>query len=227
MDKKGKILIVEDDKTIREELQMTLMAAGYEARIMEDFSDPAGSALAVKPDLILLDVNLQKKSGLAICEEIRQYSQVPVIFVTATNTPIDELNGMLRGRDDYVSKPYQLPVLLARIGAVLRRTFGNGAGAPQKTEYKGIVLDIAAACVCKGSKKCDLTKNEMKILHCLFEHPGDFVSRTDIIDYLWDNEVFIDDNTLSVNVTRIRNKLKSIGAGDFIETKRGLGYRIG
>lgn len=226
MDEKAKILIVEDDQTIREELQMSLMAAGYEACIMEDFSDPAGIALAQAPDLILLDVNLPGKSGLSICEEIRQSSRVPVIFVTANNTPMDELNGMLLGGDDYVTKPYQLPVLLAHIGAVLRRTLGNGTGTQKKPEYKGVTLDTAAACVRKGSEKCDLTKNEVKILHCLFEHPGDFVSRADIIDYLWDNEVFIDDNTLSVNVTRIRNKLDSIGVKDFIETKRGLGYRI-
>ncbi len=173
-------------------------------------------------------MNLPGVSGLKVCEKIRETSDVPVIFVTGNNTPMDELNGILRGGDDYVTKPYQLPVLTARIGAVLRRTLGRGQEreSSARQEYRGVVLDTAAARISKGEKLCELTKNELKILYCLFRHPGEIVSRADMIDYLWDNEVFIDDNTLSVNITRIRSKLKEIGAENFIETKRGMGYRI-
>ena len=232
MARKPKILIIEDDPIIREELRTCLEGAGYEADILTDFANGARKALKAAPDLILLDVSLPGISGLVICQEIRRSSQVPIIFVTAKNTPMDELNGILRGGDDYVSKPYQLPVLLARIGAVLKRTMGAAhagegtADMPLKPEFNGIVLDTAAARLIKGDQTADLTKNEVKILYCLYEHPGKFVSREDIIDYLWDNEVFIDDNTLSVHVTRIRNKLKGLGVEDFIETRRGMGYRL-
>lgn len=226
MNRKARILIIEDDKTIREELEMYLSVSGYEVRVLSDFSNTVKDALNQNPDLILLDVNLPGTNGMAVCEQIRRTSQVPIIFVTGNNTSMDELNGILRGGDDYITKPYQLPVLMARIGAVLRRTLGDGDRVSVKSEYKGVLLDIAAAQISKGQEKRELTKNELRILHCLYQHPGEIVSRADMIDYLWDNEVFIDDNTLSVHVARLRNKLSEIGAADFIETKRGLGYRI-
>lgn len=199
---------------------------GYEVSSVHDFSNVAAEILNEKPDLVLLDVNLPGMNGLNICEQIRKTSQIPIIFVTGNNTSMDELNCILRGGDDYISKPYQLPVLCARIAAVLKRTFGRTEAVSVKTEYKGVVLDTAAAQISKGEQKQELTKNELKILYCLYQHQGEIVARADIIDYLWDNEVFIDDNVLSVNITRIRSKLEEIGAPDFIETKRGLGYRI-
>ncbi len=226
MDRKAKILIIEDDQEISRELNTYLSREGYETAALESFADTAAQALKAEPDLILLDVNLPGASGLRVCEEIRKVSQVPVIFVTGNNTSMDELNCILRGGDDYVAKPYQLPVLLARIGAVLRRTMGRKDGTEARMEYKGVVLDAAAAQISRGDAKCALTKNELKILYCLYEHQGEIVSREDILDYLWDHEVFIDDNTLSVHVTRIRNKLKEIGSPDFIKTRRGLGYCI-
>jgi len=226
MNGKGKILIVEDEEIIRRELEYYISAAGYQVTSIQDFSNVAADILNGNPDLVLLDVNLPGVGGLEICEQIRQTSQVPIIFVTGNNTSMDELNCILRGGDDYVSKPYQLPVLMARIAAVLRRTLGKPDTDSVKLEYKGVVLDIASAQISKGIHKKELTKNELKILHCLFLHSGEIVSRMDMIDFLWDNEVFIDDNTLSVNITRIRKKLKEIGEAEFIETKRGLGYRI-
>lgn len=225
MRKKAKLVIVEDEKTIRDELDQYLSDYGYQVAAMQNVSDAAADILSENPDLVLLDVNLPGVNGLTVCEQIRKTSQVPIIFVTANNTSMDELNCILRGGDDYVSKPYQLPVLMARIAAVLKRTTRQ-TGAELKTEYKGVVLDVAAAQISRGEQKRELTRNELRILYCLYQHQGEIVSREDIIDYLWDHEVFIDDNTLSVNVTRIRNKLKGIGAEDFIETKRGLGYRI-
>ncbi|MEI3218815.1 MAG: response regulator transcription factor [Lachnoclostridium sp.] len=139
---------------------------------------------------------------------------------------MDELMGMLRGGDDYITKPYQAPILLARIAAVLKRT-----GKGEKKEetlfvYKGVELDIAKCSLSYQGNSMELTKNEMKILYVLFRHAGEYVMRIDIIEYLWENQIFIDDNTLSVHVTRIREKLKNIGVFDFIETKRGMGYRI-
>lgn len=225
MNRKAKILIVEDEENIRRELKRYLSGFGYEAMVIHDFSNVAEDALKQNPDLILLDVNLPGENGLIICEQIRRTSQIPIIFVTGNNTSMDELNCILRGGDDYVSKPYQLPVLMARIGAVLKRTLKADA-LSVKSEYKGVLLDLAAAQISRGEQKRELTKNELKILHCLYQHQGEIVSRADMVDYLWDNEVFIDDNTLSVHMTRIRNKLAEIGASDFIETKRGLGYRI-
>lgn len=226
MEEKKKLYIVEDDGNIRRELQSYLAAAGYQATAAEDFSNVAAQVLAAQPNLVLLDMNLPGISGLHICEQIREKSQVPVIFVTGNNTSMDELNCLLRGGDDFVSKPYQLPVLMARIAAVLRRTAGPGRTEACQSEYKGVTLDLAAGKILRGDCVQELTRNELKILHCLWKHPGEIVSRADLIDELWDHEVFIDDNTLSVNITRIRNKLKEIGAEDFIETKRGLGYRI-
>lgn len=226
MNGKGKLLIVEDEENIRRELEIYLAAAGYKVALIQDFSNMVEEILSENPDLVLLDVNLPGASGLEICEQIRKTSQVPIIFVTGNNTSMDELNCILRGGDDYVSKPYQLPVLMARIAAVLRRTLGNMDTDSMKLEYKGVLLDIASAQISKGIHKRELTKNELKILHCLYLHSGEIVSRMDMIEFLWDNEVFIDDNTLSVNITRIRKKLKEIGVPEFIETKRGLGYRI-
>lgn len=226
MTDKKKLCIVEDEESIRRELESYLAAAGYQVSVIQEFSNAAAKVLEEKPDLVLLDMNLPGVSGLHICEQIRKKSQVPVIFVTGNNTSMDELNCLLRGGDDYVSKPYQLPVLMARIAAVLKRTSGPDPEESLQSEYKGVTLDLAAGRISRGDSAEELTRNELKILHCLWKHPGEIVSRADLIDELWDNEVFIDDNTLSVNITRIRNKLKEIGAVDFIETKRGLGYRI-
>ena len=226
MGKRGKLLIVEDEETIRKELESYLLASGYEVSSLFDFSNVSADILAENPDLVLLDVNLPGVDGLDICGQIRKSSQTPIIFVTGKNTSADELSCILSGGDDYISKPYELPVLMARVAAVLRRTRGKQDADSTKLEYKGVLLDIASAQISKGRQVRELTKNELKILHCLYQHPGEIVPRMDLVDYLWDNEVFIDDNTLSVNVTRIRKKLNEIGAPDFIETKRGLGYRV-
>ena len=139
---------------------------------------------------------------------------------------MDELTGILKGGDDYITKPYQVPVLLARIAAVLKRSSGMQGKERTKFMQRGVELDISRCCISLGDRQAELTKNEMRILHLLFLHPGEFVERMDLIEYLWENQIFIDDNTLSVNITRIREKLKRIGVFHFIETKRGIGYRI-
>lgn len=219
-----KIIIIEDEITIRNELQILLENAGYETFAPDSFSDITEQIIKEEPDLILLDVNLPGISGFDICSQIRGKTEVPVIFLTSRTDSMDELTGILRGADDYITKPYQVPILLARIAAVLKRT----KGIRETTGFtrKEVTLDISKCCLFYREKSVELTKNEMKILHMLFQNSGNYVGRMDLIEYLWENQIFIDDNTLSVNMTRIREKLKTLGVSDFIETKRGVGYKI-
>lgn len=221
----AQIVIVEDEQMIREELAGLLTQAGYQASYLTEFSNAVEEILRRNPDLVLMDVNLPGTSGLLLCDQIRKKSQVPIIFVTSNNTSMDELNCIMRGGDDYVAKPYQVPILLARIAAVLKRTMKKEE-ADTDYQYRGVTFFPLAAQLEYENKRVDLTRNELKILGVLFEHRGEYVSRSALMDTLWDQEIYIDDNTLSVNVTRIRNKLQEIGVEDFIESKRGLGYRI-
>lgn len=226
------IVIVEDDEGIRKELKRLLENAFYQVTVIESFTDVAGQIRVLCPaaDLVLLDLNLPGESGFDVCRKLREYSDIPIIFLTSRTDSMDELTGILNGADDYITKPFNPPILLARIGVVLKRTTSkNAVKSTNDTihlEYKGVTLNLAGAYVEHAGKKADLTKNELKILHLLYQKKGEIVPRMDMIEYLWDNEVFIDDNTLSVNVTRLRNKLSEIGVKDFIETKRGMGYRI-
>ncbi|MCI9169073.1 MAG: response regulator transcription factor [Dorea sp.] len=220
------ILIVEDEPVIRQELEILLKNALYEVTALREFGQVPADILRIDPDLVLLDLNLPGESGFDICVKVRIQSDVPVIFLTSRTDSADELNGMITGGDDYITKPFYPPVLLARIAAVLKRAKKDSDRELSRLQYKGVKLHLAKGCVTFGEKSAELTKNEMKILHCLFQRQGEFVPRADMIEYLWDNQVYIDDNSLSVNVTRLRNKLGSMGLGGFIETKRGMGYRI-
>ena len=222
------IYIVEDDDNIREELKLLLNTSGYEVRTTTDYKNAADDILNVNPDMVLLDVNLEGISGLTICDRLREKSDVPIIFVTGNNTSMDELNCIIRGGDDYISKPYQPPILLARIAALLKRTKkSTDKKSDTILECGNVRLDTSVALIYKDNKKAELTKNEMKILYYLFANKGKIISREELIDYLWDNDVFIDDNALSVNVTRIRNKLKELDGEKLIQTKRGMGYICG
>lgn len=219
------IVIIEDEQEIRQELSQLLRDALYDVTAMESFENPSERVLELQPDLILLDLNLPGISGFDICAEIRRNSEVPIIFVTSRTDAMDELTGIVNGGDDYITKPFYPPILLARIAAVLKRT-------RKKEEetliffHKGVELDLGKGCIRYEGEQQELSKNEMKILHFLFMKKGEITPRMDLIEYLWDHEVYIDDNTLSVNITRIRAKLEQIGVRDFIETKRGMGYRI-
>ncbi len=220
------IFIIEDEPLIRRELKILLENALYQVTAPDTFHCVIRQVLDIRPDLVLLDINLPELSGFEICTRLRQQMDIPVIFLTSRSNSMDELSGLLMGGDDYITKPYQAPVLLARIAAVLKRT-GNTKSRETTLFTKGNVwLDIAKCCLSHGERSVELTKNEMKILHRLFREPGVFVSRMDLIEYLWENRIFIDDNTLSVHVAKLREKLKSIGVQDFIETRRGMGYRI-
>ena len=220
-----KIIIVEDDKEIREELAILLKNGGYDVFCITDFENVEKQVLEKECHLILLDVNLPVRSGYEICSKIRAKSKVPIIFVTSRNNSMDELNGIMLGGDDYIEKPYNVPILLARIKNLLSRTYSE-ENKESKIEYKGIVLNVLKSTISYNEKEIELTKTEIKTLYYLFKNTDMIISRADIIDYLWDNEVYADDNSLSVIITRIREKLKDIGVENLIETKRGQGYKI-
>ena len=218
-------MIVEDDKAIRLELQVLFQNAGYEVQVVEDFEEVVEQIKKAQPHLVLMDVMLPVQSGLEICMKLRSFSQVPVIFVTNCNTTEDEMKCITMGGDDFVAKPYNITILLGRIANVLRRTYGNEKES-NLLSHKGVTLNIETGEMSYDGKDIELTWSELKILTCLFKKKGPFVSRMNLIEYMWENKLYIDDNTLSVNVTRIRKKLSDYGLEDFIETKRGVGYRI-
>ena len=217
------ILIIEDDTEFRQELAELLQGSLYRVTALARFDHIAGQVSSLSPDLILLDLNLPGQSGFDVCAEIRKSSDVPVIFVTGRSDASDEVTALLQGGDDYITKPFPPAVLLAHITAVLKRA---GKGEEPILEHRGAALDLARGCIRYRGTSAEPTKNELKILACLFRHKGRIVSRTELVEYLWDNAVFLDDNALSIHVTRIRGKLEGLGLSDFIRTKRGMGYMI-
>lgn len=220
-----KILIVEDDKEIREELTILLQNRGYEVSTILEFEKVAEKVLERQAHLVLLDVNLPGQNGYEICSKIRTKSQIPIIFVTSKNSAMDELNGIMIGADDYIEKPYNVPILLARIQNCLNRSYPKEENASQ-IEYKQIMLNVLKSTIFFQDRQIELTKTELKTLYYLFLNQDKIVPREKIIDYLWDNGVYADDNSLSVIITRLREKLKELGIENFIETKRGQGYKI-
>lgn len=220
-----KIIIVEDDKEIREELKILLENSGHKVKLIEDFDNVADKIIKENAHLVLLDINLPNKSGYEICSKVRVVSKIPIIFVTSRNNSMDELKGIMLGGDDYIEKPYNVPILLARIQNILNRTYQNEQ-KESKIEYKGVILDILKSTIKYQNKEIELTKTEVKTLYYLLKNKDIIVPRADIINYLWDNEVYADDNSLSVIITRIREKLKELGIENFIETKRGQGYKL-
>ena len=221
-----KILIVEDDKKLREELEIFLNKNGYKTKILEDFSNTIEDILNEKADLVLLDINLPKFDGEYILKEIRKVSEVPIIIITSRDNEMDELLSMNYGADHYVTKPFNIQILLAKIASVLRRSTALETSF-DKIDSHEFILNISKSLIEKDEKKIELTKNELKILHFLVQRRGKIVSREEIMEYLWDSESFIDDNTLTVNMTRLRNKLDQLGLKELIATKRGQGYILG
>ena len=218
------ILIVEDEEEIAWGLSSVLKNQGYAAVFWDGRGSVRDIIEETGPDLILLDINLPGQDGFALCREIRTVCSLPVIFLTGRSTSMDELEALQSGGDDFITKPYKAPILLARIQTVLRRT--KGPEKPAVLEYRGITLDLGAARLTYGEKSLELGRNEQKILCRLFEHAGNVVSREELMDHLWENQIYIDDNTLSVNVRRLREKLASIGLPGLIQTKRGMGYKV-
>ena len=219
----SKILIVEDDKKLRQELETFLNKNGFEAKGLENFENTIQDILEEKADLVLLDINLPYTDGEFVCKEVRKVSNVPIIMVTSRDNEIDELMSLNYGADQYVTKPYNIQILLAKINVLLKRNQNAGRN-PEKIDCHGFVLNIAERAIEKDNQKMDLTKNEYMILYYLSTHKNEVVSRDEIMDYLWESEEFIDDNTLNVNIKRLRTKLEELGLHDRIETKRGQGY---
>lgn len=217
-----KILIIEDDNVLRGELKILLGANGYEAEEVTDFEDAAGLVLAAEPDLVLLDILLPGTNGQMILREIRAKSDVPVIMLTSRNEDVDEIVSRSSGADDYVTKPYNPTLLLLRIETVLRRT--GGQPREEELSYRGMRLNVLRSSIFYKGEEHVLSHNEMTILHCLVKNRGRIVSRDELMDYLWDNSEFVDDNTLTVNINRLRKRLDGIGMGDVIKTRRRQGY---
>lgn len=218
-----KIVIVEDDEIIRDELNSFLSKYNYEVVAPIDFENIVEDILKEKADLILLDINLPFYDGYYICREIRKKSEIPIIIVTSRDSEMDELMSMNLGADDFVTKPYNTAILLARIAALLKRASGSTASSTI-LKYKDFELNLSNASITYKDKELELTKNEVKILSCLMESKGAIVSRDSLIEYLWKSDYFVDDSTLTVNITRLRRKLEGIGIENAIETRRGLGY---
>lgn len=219
-----KIMIIEDDPMIREELSLLLENEGYQVILVTDFTDMTKQIRDCAPDLVLLDLGLPGRDGLSLCARIRKNSSLPIIIVTSRDSSADEFRGLSLGSDDYITKPYDVPVLLARIKAVLRRS--AGVSETDLLEAEGLRLSLTKGTVSLNGHSMELTRNELRILAHLMTHAGEIVSRADLIDALWEKQIYIDDNTLSVNVTRLRTKLKELGRPDCIRTRRGMGYQL-
>ncbi len=220
-----KILVVEDDHQIQQELVLLLQRNGFEAQALTSFESVPQQIVAAHPDLVLLDLNLPGIDGQQICREVRQLSNVPIIVVTSRNTDLDELMVLSLGADDFIAKPYNTQILLMHITSVLRRA-NSDATTGTKLSHAGVTLDSSSCKVSANQKSVELTKNELRILSLLMQNAGTVVSRQRIQEELWQSDEFVDDNTLTVNISHLRNTLASIGVEDFVMTRRGLGYVI-
>ena len=216
-----KILIIEDDESVRSELKELLSNAGYDALILEGYSNMLDDILSIHPDLILLDINIPYMNGEMLLKTFRKESDIPVIMVTSKNTEIDEVLSMSYGADDYITKPYNPTILLLRIGAVLKRGEKN---ITDVILYHDLSIEIKKGIVKKGEEEIVFTKNEMIIFLYLYERIGSIVTRDELMTELWNNDEYINDNALTVNISRLRSKLRELGVEDAIETRKGLGY---
>ena len=220
-----KILIIEDDEKLRNELETFLNKNGFIATSLKKFDNAVEDILNEKADLLLLDINLPYTDGEFICKEVRKTSNVPIIMVTSRDNEMDELLSLNYGADQYVTKPYNIQILLAKIVGLLKRN-QNAGNNPDKIDCGEFVLNTAGRIIEKEDNKVELTKNEYKILEYLVLHRQQVISRDEIMDYLWESEEFVDDNTLNVNIKRLRTKLEELGLIDQIETRRGQGYLL-
>ena len=220
----SKIMIVEDEEFICNELSKLLENNNYEAFILKDFKNALHKILEVSPDLILLDINIPFINGKALLQNLRKESNIPVIMVTSINSETDEALSISYGADDYITKPYNPNILLLRIGAVLKRTKANYNTNGNELTYKELKFDSQKGIIKKDDIEIELTKNEMIIFSYLLNHQNKIVTREELMTTLWDNSEYVNENALTVNISRLRNKLKEIGYVDVIDTRKGLGY---
>jgi len=221
-----KIMIVEDEPIIRDMIGESMRKWGYETIILDDFSQVLEIFLKENPHLVLMDINLPVYDGFYWCNKIRDISKVPIIFISSRNTPMDMVMSINMGGDDFIQKPFYEEVLITKIKALLRRTYSYTETVASIIEHDGIMLNLNNGDVFYGDKKAELTKNEFKILNILMQNKGSVVSREKIMRNLWEDESFVDDNTLTVNITRIRKKLAELGKENYIATMKGEGYII-
>ena len=220
----NKIMIVEDDESISSELKELLQNSGYEAVVLQDFNNSLNEILRVAPDLLLLDINIPYTNGELLLQSLRKSTNTPVIMVTSKNSETDEALSISYGADDYITKPYNPNILLLRIGAVLKRIKTNYGANSNKLSYRDLLFDVQKGIIKKDSIEIVLTKNEMIIFSYLLSHKNKIVTRDELMTTLWDNTEFVNDNALTVNISRLRNKLKEIGYEDAIDTRKGQGY---
>jgi len=218
-------MIVEDDPVIREHLAEALKKWQYEVYIAKNFNDIIDEFNHFKPHIILLDINLPAYNGYHWCQEIRKISQIPIIFISSRNDSMDQVMAMQMGADDYIEKPFDMTVTISKIQAMLRRSY-DFVVEDRRLKINGAELISEQAKLMFKEGYIDLTLTELQIMQCLFKANGNFVSRNALIEACWESEHFIDDNTLAVNMTRLRKKLAKIGLNDFIETKKNVGYRV-
>ena len=221
-----RILIIEDDRTIANVLAEHLRTWDYEVHCVTNFKNVMEDFREYEPQLVLLDIVLPLFNGFHWCQEIRKISKVPIIFLSSANDNMNIVMAMNMGGDDFIPKPFDLEVLTAKIQALLRRSY-DFTGTSSMLEHKGAVLNLLNATLTWNGGQIELTKNELKILQTLMEHKEKIVSREELMEKLWESDAYVDENTLSVNVNRLRKKLSSVGLDDFILTKKGIGYRIG
>ena len=219
------IFIVEDDPVIAREMDNFLTSWGHNVKCAQDFKNVTAEFADFNPQLVLLDISLPFFNGYCRCREIRKLSDVPIIFISSAADNMNIVTAVNMGGDDFLAKPFDLSVLNAKVQAILRRTY-ELSGAGNLKEHRGAVLNKQSAAVSYRGKSAELTKNEYRILLTLMEKSGERVTRESIMEQLWQDESFVDENTLTVNVTRLRKKLESIGLADFITTKKGIGYII-
>ncbi|MGG0461261.1 response regulator transcription factor [Priestia aryabhattai] len=221
-----KILIVEDDSKIYELVKGKFEQWSFEVAGVEDFQKVMEVFIAENPELVILDVNLPVYDGFYWCQQIRTVSKTPIVFLSSREHPMDIVMAMNVGADDYIQKPFNLDVLVAKVQALLRRTYAYGDTISDVIEWNGAVLDLKKGSLHYNDQEVHLTKNEFFILRLLLEERGKIVSREELMRRLWEDEKFVSDNTLSVNITRIRTKLEEIGLNDKIVTKKGQGYLV-
>lgn len=221
-----RIFLVEDDETIARLIKKHLEKWEYEVSTVQDFGNVLGEFAVCDPQLVLLDIRLPFYNGHYWCTQIRQVSKVPIIFLSSVSDNMNIVMAMNMGADDFIPKPFDMEVLTAKVQALLRRSY-DFAGSSSMLEHKGMLLNLSDATLLYQEQKVELTKNELKILQTLIENKMQVVTRETLMTRLWENDMYVDENTLSVNVNRLRKKLTSIGLEDSILTKKGIGYQIG
>ena len=220
------VYYVEDDETIARLIKKHLEKWEYEVSTVQDFGNVLGEFAVCDPQLVLLDIRLPFYNGHYWCTQIRQVSKVPIIFLSSVSDNMNIVMAMNMGADDFIPKPFDLEVLTAKVQALLRRSY-DFAGSSSMLEHKGMLLNLSDATILYQEQKVELTKNELKILQTLIENKMQVVTRETLMTRLWESDMYVDENTLSVNVNRLRKKLTSIGLEDSILTKKGIGYQIG